>query len=150
MLTIASWVVGRVNKWVKSSYNYMVLWERVPHSKQRYAFWPSKDKVYIVLKQIKQWDMGVWRWNLHWLLFTPDSESLKSWELELPQVSIQLVMVGSGEGMQGDSHYSCFPKCRLMGTTTSFFSLLVLWITWDIFFQWVSCINHQFIICLFC
>ena len=37
----------------------MVLWKPVPYSKQRYAFWPSKDKVYIMLKQMKQWDMGV-------------------------------------------------------------------------------------------
>lgn len=61
MLTTAFWVVGRVNKWVKSNCNYMVLWKRAPHSKQRYAFCSSEDKVYIVLKQIKQWDMGVWR-----------------------------------------------------------------------------------------
>lgn len=61
MLTTAFWVVGRVNKWVKSNCNYMVLWKPAPHSKQRYAFCSSEDKVYIVLKQIKQWDMGVWR-----------------------------------------------------------------------------------------
>lgn len=127
----------------------MVLWKPVPHSKQRYAFWPSKDKLYIVLKQMKQWDMGVWGWNLYRLLFTPDSETLKSWMLELPQIRVQLVVVGSGEEMQGDSHYSSFPKCRLMGTNTSFFSVLVPWMPWDIFLQCLSCLNHKFIICLF-
>lgn len=88
-------VFWRVNKWVNSNCGYMVLWKPAPCSQQRYAFCSSKDKVNIVLKQTKQWSVVIWRWNLYWLHFIPDRKTLKSWDLELPPVRTQLVMVAN-------------------------------------------------------